>query len=130
VRDPAWRGVESDDGAVTVLAAATVGVVLTISVAIAASGAVVVERHRVATSADSAALAAADVAAGAMPGSSCEVASRLAAANRTHLSGCLQERTTVTVTVSSAVGPFVVHAVATAGQPDAEQGFHTVPSKK
>ena len=106
-----------DSGAITVLAAAIVGLVTATSLAVAAAAGVLVERHRLGAAADAAALAAADVASGLVGGIACDAAERLAWANRARLTRCLIEGSEATVRVTSTVGPFALSAAATAGQP-------------
>jgi hypothetical protein len=78
----------------------------------------VVERET-AASADAAALAAADVAVGIVPGVPCELAASVAGANDTRLDACELEGVIVTVRVSASVLGFTVPATATAGPPGA-----------
>lgn len=74
--------------------------------------------HRVAGSADAAALAAADVAVGIRSGNPCPIAAVVAAANSTRLADCLIDGSTATVTVSAAAPFGLTLAVrATAGRP-------------
>ena len=74
-----------------------------------------VAKQRVAGAADAAALAAADVAIGIVPGVPCEQASVVARANGAALSGCRQDGAIVTVRASMIVLGLPVAALATAG---------------
>jgi secretion/DNA translocation related TadE-like protein len=67
--------------------------------------------------ADAAALAAADARSGAVGGSPCALAERVAAANRADLEGCHVDGLVVTVGASIRVGIFHITAHATAGPP-------------
>lgn len=120
----------ADDGAVTLIVAAAVCVVVGIGGAAAGAAGVLVERHRLSAAADASALAAADAATGVTSGSPCASASRLAEANRVHLSECRREASSVTVEVTSRRGLFTIDAVATAGQPSSSPSARTAPSKK
>lgn len=76
-------------------------------------------RQAVAGSADAAALAAADIAAGILPGYPCEAAETVASANDTALVACEVDGLVVTVEVSRAILGVPVSARATAGPPPA-----------
>ena len=82
-----------------------------------ALGAALVLRQRVIGAADTAALAAADAASGAMPGIPCALAERVAEANRAALSGCELDGLIATVTVSATFGAVPFSARSTAGPP-------------
>lgn len=127
---PTGCGRSSDQGAVTVLAAALAGVVVTIaSVAVLTSG-VLIERHRLSAGADAAAIAAADALAGLTPQSPCEAARSLAEADQALLESCVMDGETVTVRVRGSVGMLAIGASATAGPPPGSSGVRTAPSKK
>jgi secretion/DNA translocation related TadE-like protein len=74
-------------------------------------------RQSVATAADAAALAGADVAVGIYPGSPCAVATSVAAANHAHLDGCRVDGLVVTVRANSEFLGLRLVASATAGPP-------------
>jgi secretion/DNA translocation related TadE-like protein len=74
-------------------------------------------RESVADSADAAALAAADVAAGISPGAPCASAARVAAANRASLEGCSVDGLVVTVRTSAQFLGLTLTSSATAGPP-------------
>lgn len=78
---------------------------------------VLAERSRVAGAADAAALAAADAASGAIGGSPCEQAERVASANGARVDGCTLDGLVATVRVAASVGGFEVTGIATAGPP-------------
>lgn len=89
-----YRRASGEDGAATVLALALVSVLMVGAWATVAVGGAAAARHRAATAADLAALAAAGVAWGAgvqgvCTGEVLAVASRAAAANGGRLTGCL-----------------------------------------
>jgi secretion/DNA translocation related TadE-like protein len=117
---PAGRGARDDTGSASVVAVgllvAVVGLVVSASFA---SGALV-ERSRAAGAADAAALAGADVAGGLTAGVVCDVAGRVAQANRATLLACRADGPVVTVRVSSSLGLVPVTASATAGPPPGE----------
>lgn len=79
--------------------------------------AALIAKQRVTGAADAAALAAADIAVGLLPGYPCEAAASVAAGNAGTLSACQIDGLVVTVRVSATVGLFPVTATATAGPP-------------
>jgi secretion/DNA translocation related TadE-like protein len=101
----------------SVLAASVAGSTILLTVLVLPLGAALVEKRAIAASADAAALAAADVASGLVPGVPCDAAAALVRANRGALAGCDVDGAVVTVEVSSSVLgiPFAVRA--TAGPP-------------
>jgi secretion/DNA translocation related TadE-like protein len=76
-------------------------------------------RASVDTAADSSALAGADVAAGISPGSPCDAARAVAAANRATLGACAVDGLVVTVRAQSSFMGVALAATATAGPPGA-----------
>ena len=74
-------------------------------------------RQSVVGAADSAALAAADVAVGILPGYPCEVAAVVASANRTTLARCDVDGLIVTVSTKRQFLGQTLRATATAGPP-------------
>jgi secretion/DNA translocation related TadE-like protein len=74
-------------------------------------------KQRAVGAADAAALAAADVAVGLIPGFPCERAAEVAAANGGVVSSCEVDGLVVTVSVGATIPPFSVVATATAGPP-------------
>ncbi|MBX3194089.1 MAG: helicase [Schumannella sp.] len=106
-----------DAGAGSVLALALVGALVTCSSAVLVLGAALTVRQRAIGAADAAALAAADGASGAIAGEPCELAARVAAANRTALTGCQVDGLVATVQVSVRAGPAGATARSTAGPP-------------
>lgn len=115
-RRPIVRTSDDAGSASIMVVAVLVAVALGAGAALGASR-ILVERSRVAGAADAAALAAADVVAGLVAGTSCEAAGRLATANGARLDGCSVDGAVVTVRVSSSVGLVPVSASATAGPP-------------
>jgi secretion/DNA translocation related TadE-like protein len=124
------RASAGDRGALTIVAAALIGTVTSVTLAVAAAGGVLVERQRLDATADAAALAAADAASGVVSGIPCEAAAALAAANAAELRACLIKGAEADVEVSSKVGPFAVGAAARAGQPPPWRSIRTGASKK
>jgi secretion/DNA translocation related TadE-like protein len=74
-------------------------------------------RESLATAADAAALAGADVATGLAPGSPCSVSAVVAAANRTSLAACDVDGLVVTVRVQTSFLGLQLATSATAGPP-------------
>jgi len=72
-------------------------------------------RQAVAGAADAAALAAADVASGLVPGYPCEMAGRVAAANSASVVSCEVDGLVVTVVTARQFGALTARAAATAG---------------
>lgn len=104
-------------GSGTVLGIAVLAVILVVALAMLTLSAGLAARQRVTASADAAALAAADVALGVVPGSPCQLAERVAAANGAGLVRCELDGTTATVV---AVGHFAgveLRATSRAGPP-------------
>ena len=106
-----------EGGSGTVLAVALVGAVAalaSLSVPLYMGLAV---RQSVAAAADAAALAAADVAVGIVPGFPCEVAAGVAAANGASLRSCVADGLVMTVSASRGILGIPVSSYATAGPP-------------
>ncbi|MCU1579379.1 MAG: hypothetical protein JWP19_1583 [Rhodoglobus sp.] len=74
-------------------------------------------RQSVAAAADAAALAAADVAVGIVPGYPCDVAAGVAAANGASLSSCVADGLVITVSATRSILGIPVTSYATAGPP-------------
>ena len=106
-----------DHGAGSVLALALVGATVVVAVAALALGSALVLRQRVIGAADAAALAAADVASGAIAGDPCPTAQRVARANGAVLLSCRIEGLIATVETSAAFGMVPVSARSRAGPP-------------
>lgn len=101
--DPSPGRQLGDDGSGTVLAVGLVAVLAMLVLATTTLGAAVVARHRAATAADLAALAAADRTTGRASGPACLAAREVAATNNAALTGCTVDpdgSVTVTVQVS------------------------------
>jgi secretion/DNA translocation related TadE-like protein len=107
----------SEQGAGAVLALAIVGAIAIVMVAVLGMGSAFAVRQRVSGAADAAALAAADVASGALPGIPCGVADEVARTNRTELAACTVDGLVVTVQVIAQAGVIPVSARARAGPP-------------
>src|SRR5690606_2062874 len=119
LRTRRWCLVRASDerGSGSVVAIALVAAVVTVAVAVLALSAGLARRQAVIAAADAAALAAADTALGIVPGSPCEVASRVAAANGATLTSCSVDGVVVTVQVGGSFGGIPIAAVARAGPP-------------
>ncbi|WP_082468253.1 Rv3654c family TadE-like protein [Leifsonia sp. Leaf264] len=87
-------------GAGTVLALAVLGAVVAVSMVTASVLGLLVVRQRVTAAADAAALAAADIAMGAVAGTVCDAAARVAEANAAVLEQCGVDGEEVIVQVS------------------------------
>ena len=99
---------------------AAVGIVAgaaALSVGLVAVGSAAVLGQRLAGAADTAALAAADAASGAVPGMPCELAEAIAASAGARLAACVVDGATVTVTVSAPFGQLLATVSARAGPP-------------
>lgn len=105
----------ADDGAGTILAVGLVAVVVCLTATALPLYAVFAHKQALAGAADAAALAAADVRIGILPGEPCAVAAVVAQANGAALTGCAVDGLVVTVAVGGAVAGFPVQGSATAG---------------
>jgi secretion/DNA translocation related TadE-like protein len=111
--------VSRETGAGTALAVALVAAIVVLF-GLLASVAVVLDAHRRAVStADAAALAAADTALGNATGVPCARAAGIVAAASLRLDGCAQRGALVRVRVSASVLGLALDAVAVAGPPPA-----------
>ena len=101
----------------SILAASVAGSTILLTALVLPLGAALVEKRAIAGAADAAALAAADVASGLVPGVPCDAAATLATTNGGSLTSCEVDGAVVTVGVSGSVLgiPFTIHA--TAGPP-------------
>jgi secretion/DNA translocation related TadE-like protein len=106
-----------DRGAGSILAVALLGAILALTALALPLYLVLATRQSVAAAADAAALAAADVRVGIMPGYPCETAAVVAAANGAHLDGCRLDGLVATTSVSRGVLGLSVTATSTAGPP-------------
>lgn len=104
-------------GAGSILAVAVLATIMATILLVAPLFRALVTRAEVTGAADAAALAAADVARGILPGVPCIIAASVADANGAVLDECRVEGVIVTVRVSAAVLAFSVTATATAGPP-------------
>jgi secretion/DNA translocation related TadE-like protein len=111
------RLLTADNGGSTVVVAGLLVALAALGVVMVGSHSALAVRSRAAGAADAAALAAADVLSGAVAGLPCERAATAAEANGVELTACLAAGVEATVEVSTAFGPFVVGARATAGPP-------------
>lgn len=103
-------------GAVSTVGVVAVAAGLTVSLAIVGGAAVAAQR--LAGVADAAALAAADVASGAVAGVPCELASRIAAEGGAQLEECDVAGLISTITVAGAYGGISFDARSRAGPPE------------
>lgn len=99
----------------SVIGAAAVAGMLSVTVAVTATGAGLVQRHALHVAADLAALAAADALYGFNEREPCEAASMIAARNSAELVECLVHDTAVVVSVTRVVLGASLHASARAG---------------
>lgn len=106
-----------DRGAGSLLAVAVLAAMVATLLLIAPLSRVLVIRAEMSGAADAAALAAADVARGIVPGVPCVIAASVATSNGALLDGCWVDGAIVTVRVSTLVYAFRVTATATAGPP-------------
>jgi secretion/DNA translocation related TadE-like protein len=111
----AGANANADAGAGSILAIAIIGAILACISLVFPLCTVLVARASVTGAADAAALAAADVAIGILPGIPCAVASSVAEANDANLQECLADGVIVTVRVSTVIFGFPVTSSATAG---------------
>jgi secretion/DNA translocation related TadE-like protein len=109
--------VVDDRGAGSVLAVAIVAAMVCVAAILIPLYAVLAHKQAVGGAADAAALAAADVRVGILPGEPCAVAARVASANGFDLGSCRLDGLVVTVTVRTSVAGFPLGATATAGPP-------------
>ena len=109
------RTTGGERGAGSVLAVAIVGVLIALTVLALPLYSVLSRKQAVGGAADAAALAAADVRVGIVPGEPCAVAASVAEANGAELSACAVDGLVVTVAARTRVLGFVVEAAATAG---------------
>ena len=116
-RHPAVKLNGSDRGSGSILGVAILGAVLVVISLVFPFQVVLAAKQRVASAADASALAAADVAAGMIPGFPCPAASRVAGEHGAAVTHCQIEGTTVTVRTSTIILGFQIAAQATAGQP-------------
>ena len=100
-----------------VLSVAIVGVAAAMTVGLASVGAAASFAQRLAGTADAAALAAADAAAGAVSGDPCDRADEIAGAAGAFVTACEVTDLVVTITVSAPFGQFTSLASARAGPP-------------
>jgi secretion/DNA translocation related TadE-like protein len=113
----AGTGTGHERGAGSVLVLAIVAACVTVSLLVIPIYRGAVTKRLVANAADAAALAAADVAIGIVPGVPCEAASTAAALNGARLSECVLSGAVATVTAESTVLGAPVRARARAGPP-------------
>lgn len=109
--------IRSDSGAASVLAVAVIGVVICSGTVAVALGGAFAARREAAAAADAAALAAADVASGLTPGSPCQAAESVAAANAARLVSCDLEGVVAIVETSVSYLGLPTRASARAGPP-------------
>ncbi len=109
--------VRGEAGAGSPLAVAVVGAILSMVLLLVPLYSVLGTRSLAMGAADAAALAAADVAIGIVPGIPCEAAASVARVNHAMVTGCQVDGVIVTVRVSVAILGLPVSATATAGPP-------------
>lgn len=117
---PAVRGSGTgfgERGSGTVLALATVGLLVGLTAGVLTVAGAHVAHRRTAAAADAAALAAADTAVGRVPGEPCGAAAKVAEATGATVERCELEEVVATVTVSVDYLGFRTSASARAGPP-------------
>ena len=110
-----WRS--SDHGAGSALALGVVAALAIVTTVLLPFTLLMPLKHRVKDAADAAALAAADVAVGLVPGAPCEVAAAVAEANGAAMTACEVNGLLATVTAGVLVLGLPVTATSTAGPP-------------
>ncbi|TQL48739.1 secretion/DNA translocation related TadE-like protein [Homoserinimonas aerilata] len=113
------HGVADARGAGSVLVVAIISAVLLLMLASAPLYRGLMLKGLAATAADAAALAAADVAIGIVPGIACDSAASVASANGAVLQECSLDGLVATVSVTVSAGGLGAAATATAGPPSA-----------
>lgn len=113
---PSMR-LREESGSGSILVVAILAAVLSLTALSIPLYSVLAVKQVTAGAADAAALAAADVAVGRVPGDPCTVAGDIAAANGTALSECKPDGLVVTVRVTAMAMGFTVASSATAGPP-------------
>lgn len=111
------RSVTVERGSGSVLALSLVAATVVVALAVLSLAAGLGMRQRVIGAADSAALAAADAASGAVPGAPCAVAARVVSAARVRLVACHVDGLIVTIAVDDAFAGVTIRARSTAGPP-------------
>lgn len=111
------RGSTSEDGSAATAAIGVVAGTILVTAAVLAGCGGLVGHQRAVAAADGAALAAADVASGLLPGEPCRAADRVAEAGGATVAECAVEGGVATVEVDVAVGPLVLAARSRAGPP-------------
>lgn len=104
-----------DRGAGTVLVVGVIAVVLSAGLALVAAGVGLARGQQLSGAADAAALAAADVLLGWVPGEPCAAATRIAAAHNARLIECASEGLAVTVRVGASILGLPIEREARAG---------------
>jgi secretion/DNA translocation related TadE-like protein len=110
------RAMRGDRGAGSILAVAIIGALAAMLTLLFPLCAVLAVKQKVAGAADAAAVAAADVAVGTLPGLPCAAAAIVAEANGAVLRSCTVSVTSATVRTQIRLLGFSVTATATAGQ--------------
>nr|RZI37115.1 hypothetical protein BJQ95_00458 [Cryobacterium sp. SO1] len=105
----------SERGSGSVLAVALVGALVTLTAVLVPVLALLPAHQSVQGAADAAALAAADIASGLIPGVPCDTAARAAELNGARLAACTVDGLIATVTVARTVGVFPISSRARAG---------------
>lgn len=116
----AGRQLRTERGSGAVLAIGVLGAIVALMLALVPIAGAFVASQRAANAADAAALAAADVASGAVHGVPCELAARAAELNHASLAACEIEGATALVSVTHSWWMFALSARARAGPPAAE----------
>jgi secretion/DNA translocation related TadE-like protein len=115
----------TDSGSGSLLALAILGALIAVTALIVPLFAMLAVAQSVQNAADSAALAAADTASGALAGIPCEAAAQAAVANGAWLEACVVDGLIASVTAGRRLGVFDLSSAARAGPPgSAHRGHH------
>lgn len=125
-RSERFRLGTTDRGSGSILAVGSIAALCAATAIVLPFCAALPVKHRIKNAADAAALAAADVAVGLIPGAACEVAARVTDANGATLRRCQIDGLFVTVTAASSVLGLPIAATSSAGP--APSGFSSWPA--
>ena len=115
--EPSGAQPDAQSGAGSILVVGLIAVILAATILLVPLYSVLSAQTRVAAAADAAALAAADVAVGRLPGVPCVAAKAVAKINGASMTDCQLDGVIVTVRVRLFVVGFGVQSAATAGPP-------------
>ncbi|MFT2817025.1 Rv3654c family TadE-like protein [Leifsonia sp. A12D58] len=113
-------GGANDEGSGTILGVAIIAATMLATGLVVTTFSVLALQQGVHNAADAAALAAADIASGAIGGFPCEAAEQAATLNGASVSLCGVDGLIAEISVERAVGPFMLRSRARAGPPDGD----------